>query len=350
MFLPDMRRRGARQRGVSAPPDSVFLVLLARCPHLTHDVGYVYEAWAEPMIAPPESRDVTPTRYPLLMRLVRILVWPLALAVAFEAVRLAITSGTLGMDAHAYWLAAQGDLVYDKAPRQLDAYLYSPAFATVIRPVALLPWPLFLTAWVSLEGVALVWLLKPLHARWSVPFFLLCVPELVIGNVYVLLAAAAVVGLRWPAAWAFPILTKITPGVGLLWFAARGDWLRLLQGAAATAAIVCLSYLAGPAQWNDWFAFLLDHGGGATDGFFGFGLRCLLAIALVVLGARTHRPWLIAPAMLLASPVLALPALALLAAIPRLLMSAGQDSSKSVSPRLTSQFKRLKGRRTPINP
>ena len=254
------------------------------------------------------------------------------------------------MDAHAYWLAAQSDLLYDKAPRQLDAYLYSLAFATVIRPVALLPWPLFLTAWVGLEGAALVWLLKPLRARWSVPFFLLCVPELVIGNVYVLLAAAAVVGLRWPAAWAFPILTKITPGVGRLWFGARGDWRRLLQGAAATAAIVCLSYLAGPAQWHEWVAFLIDHGGGATDGFLGFGLRCLLAIALVVFGARTHRPWLIAPAMVFASPVLALPTLALLAAIPRLLISADWAWNQSVSLRLTSQFKRLKGRRAPTGP
>lgn len=304
-----------------------FLVLSARGTHFTHDVGYVYEAWAEIVIAPAESRGVTGTRYPLFMRLLSILVWPLALAVAFEAVRLAITSGTLGMDAHAYWLAAQGDLSYDKAPRQLDAYLYSPAFATVIRPVALLPWPLFLTAWVCFEGAALVWLLKPLQARWSVPFFLLCLPELVIGNVYVLLAAAAVAGLRSPAAWAFPILTKITPGVGLLWFAARGDWRRLLQGAAATTAIFCLSYLAGPAQWHEWFGFLLDHGGGVTDGLLSFGFRCLLAIALVVLSARTHRPWLIAPAMVFASPVLALPTLALLAAIPRLLMSAGRDSS-----------------------
>ena len=41
------------------------------------------------------------------------------------------------------------------------------------------------------------------------------------GNVSLLLAVAIVVGFRWPAAWALVLLTKITPGIGLLWFAVR---------------------------------------------------------------------------------------------------------------------------------
>ena len=36
--------------------------------------------------------------------------------------------------------------------------------------------------------------------------------ELYLGNVNLLIALAIVVGLRWPAAWAFVLLTKITPG------------------------------------------------------------------------------------------------------------------------------------------
>ena len=44
------------------------------------------------------------------------------------------------------------------------------------------------------------------------------------GNVSLLLAVAIVVGFRWPAAWALVLLTKITPGIGLLWFAVRREW------------------------------------------------------------------------------------------------------------------------------
>ena len=35
---------------------------------------------------------------------------------------------------------------------------------------------------------------------------------------------AIVLGFRWPFTWAFVLLTKVTPGVGLLWFAVRREW------------------------------------------------------------------------------------------------------------------------------
>ncbi len=86
----------------------------------------------------------------------------------------------------------------------------------------MLPWPPFCAAWFGIEAAALAWLVRPLRARWAIPVLLLGLPELVVGNIYILLAVAAVVGIGKPAAWSFPILTKVTPGVGLLWFAARG--------------------------------------------------------------------------------------------------------------------------------
>ena len=39
-----------------------------------------------------------------------------------------------------------------------------------------------------------------------------------LGQLDLLFALVTIVGLRWPAAWALPILTKVTPGVGLIWF------------------------------------------------------------------------------------------------------------------------------------
>ena len=43
------------------------------------------------------------------------------------------------------------------------------------------------------------------------------------GNVQLLLAAAIVIALRHPAAWALPILTKIGPAVGLTWHLVRRE-------------------------------------------------------------------------------------------------------------------------------
>ena len=48
---------------------------------------------------------------------------------------------------------------------------------------------------------------------------LLAVVELSGGNIR-LLGVAAVIGFRRPP-WSFVILTKVTPGIGLLWFVVR---------------------------------------------------------------------------------------------------------------------------------
>ena len=258
-------------------------------------------------------------KYPLFMRLAVILIWLLGLFIAFLSLRAAAFNNAVGQDTHAYWLAAQGDLVYGRAPGERDAYLYSPVFIAIIRPLAMLPWPFFLALWVCLEAAVLVWLLKPLRLRWSIPVFMLCLPELVVGNIYILLAAAAVIGLQKPAVWSFPILTKVTAGVGLLWFAARGEWRRFVTGLGGLAVVVFVSSALDPTGWQAWLQFLFDHQAGTPDSRTSFLLRCLLAIALVVIGARKQWPLFIAPAMVLASPVLVgfIP-WTILAAVPRL--------------------------------
>lgn len=266
-------------------------------------------------------------KYPLPALAALILLWFFGLYVTYLTIHAAAAGGVLGQDAHAYWLAGQGELVYDKAPRQRDAYLYSPAFLAVIRPFAMLPWLVFLPLWICLEAAVLVWLLKPLQAKWSIPIFLFCVPELIVGNIHILLAAAAVVGLKKPVAWSFPILTKVTAGVGLLWFVVRGEWRQVLKAATGLSLIVAVSYLLDPAGWQAWVEFLFAHRSGAPDSQTGFLVRCALAVGLVVLGARKQWPWLIAPAMILASPVLwGLIPFSMVAAIPRLTRLSGQDA------------------------
>jgi hypothetical protein len=260
-------------------------------------------------------------RFPSATRLMGILIWPLSLVALFVVVRHLVSGDAVGQDSHAYWLAAQGDLSYGAIPGQRDAYLYSPLFVTVIKPLAMLPWPLFGAVWCIIQMVLVAWLVKPLHLRLAIPVALLCTPEMVVGNIYIMLATIAVIGLRWPAAWSFAVLTKVTTGVGLLWFAARGEWTKLFQGIATIVVVVTASYAFDPTAWHAWVQFLFDNKKGTPDSTVSFILRCLAAVVLVVVGARKQWPFLIAPAMVLASPVLvsAIP-WTLLVALPRLLM------------------------------
>ena len=71
------------------------------------------------------------------------------------------------------------------------------------------------------------------------------------GNIHLLLGLAIVAGTRWPALWAFPLLTKITPGIGLIWFAARREWRNLAIALVATVVVVGVSYVLAPWLWAD---------------------------------------------------------------------------------------------------
>ena len=57
--------------------------------------------------------------------------------------------------------------------------------------------------------------------RWLAVGVVLALMELAGGNIHLLLAAAIVLGFRWPWTWSLVLLTKITPGIGLLWFVVR---------------------------------------------------------------------------------------------------------------------------------
>ena len=198
-----------------------------------------------------------------------------------------------GQDSHAYWAAWQGDPatdMYDVAPGYLDAFNYSPAFAQAIRPLTLLPWPVFGVLWSLLAVAAFTWLLRPLGWRWVFPLLLCCSLEIISGNVFWLLALAAALGLgqhpRCGAAWSVVALTKVTPALGPVWFAVRREWRHLAVSAAVTAAVVGVSWALSPDLWAAWLDFLLDHE--ASDEAVGSPvlppllLRAPVALALTV--------------------------------------------------------------------
>ena len=76
--------------------------------------------------------------------------------------------------------------------------------------------------WTILLLVSLGWMGR----RWTLLLLLFppVLGELWLGNLNILLGLAIVLGMRWSAAWSFVLLTKITPGVGLVWFAMRREW------------------------------------------------------------------------------------------------------------------------------
>jgi hypothetical protein len=205
------------------------------------------------------------------------------------------------IDAYAYW-SNRPPVQYVAAPGTDGAFLYSPAFAQVLSPLTALPWQVFLAVWLVAMLVTLGWLTGPLLL---LPIVLLTGNEIYYGNVHFFIAAAMVLGFRYPAAWALPLLTKVTPGVGLAWFAVRREWRKLLIAMAATALIIAVSFALDPDGWRGWIQLLAAgaSGGGHPTLVPGpLWLRIVAAVAIVAWGALTDRKWAVPIAAVVALP------------------------------------------------
>ena len=226
----------------------------------------------------------------------------------------------MGHDARPYWTADSAAPYLTSRVGDQDAYLYSPAFLQVIEPLRSLPWQAFLAGWTAILLLATVALVGPVLAA---PVLLLVIPELIGGNISLLLALAIVAGTRWPAAWAFVLLTKVTPGIGLLWFAVRREWRSLGIALGATAAIAAVSALVAPEAWAAWLGVLAGNAGSPIgSGSFlvpPLLVRLPIAALVVVWGARTNRPWVLPIAALVALPVIWYGSLAILVGVIPLL-------------------------------
>jgi Glycosyltransferase family 87 len=226
-----------------------------------------------------------------------------------------------GQDARCYYQATLADPYLHSSWNDPIAYVYSPAFLQLVSPLTALPWQAFMAAWTGLLIGAVRFLTGPrlLAAGLLFPFTAM---EVAGGNVSLLLAVAIVVGFRWPAAWSLVLLTKITPGIGLLWFAVRREWRSLFVALAATAVIAAVSAIVMPAAWRQWLDVIFANAGkGGTWASVPVPLliRLPLAVALVVWGARTDRRWTIPVASMLALPALWYGGLSMLLAVIPLL-------------------------------
>jgi hypothetical protein len=213
---------------------------------------------------------------------------------------------TFGFDAFAYWNVSMPE-PYANPVGALGSYNYSPAFAQVADWFSLLDWWVFLYFWTLLLVGSVIWLAGSptwVAVGFAIPFVAL---ELYHGNIHILLAVAIVLGFSHPWTWSFVLLTKPSAGIGLLWFAVRGEWRALGVALGTTLAIAAVSFVVAPQAWFDWIELMLGNVGVpplSANIRIPLWIRLPAAALLVVWGARTDRRWTVVVSSMLALPVL----------------------------------------------
>ena len=240
----------------------------------------------------------------------------IAIAVAFWALTIALSDPTINVsqpgagwvtaqDARSYFGLNLSDLYTGRSDwNSIGAYPYSPAFAQLVSPLDLLPWPGFVAAWTALLIGAVYLLTGP---ELFLVGLVVGAMEIAGGNISLLLTLAIVAGFRRPWTWAFVLLTKITPGVGLLWFVLRREWRNLAIALGATAGVVAVSYLLLPDAWRDWIDLLrANTGKGGTWAAVPIPLliRGPIGVALITWGALRNQRWTVPVGTMLCLPAL----------------------------------------------
>jgi hypothetical protein len=247
------------------------------------------------------------------------------------------------IDLHAYWATRFGFSYTASDPYTIGAYLYSPVFAQLLTPLTAMSFPLFAGIWTLVLVVTYVWL----TGRWATPliFSIAVGLELYLGQIDILIAAAIVVGFRYPAVWAFPLLTKVAPGVGLVWFVARKEWRKLAIALATTVAFASVSAVFSPTAWKGWFDFLISSASSSVtiNGDYlaiPYLLRLPLAVAVIAWGARTDRYWTVPVGVVLAMPILWVNVFSLLIAVIPLRAEPGLTPAREWLAREIPLFRR----------
>ena len=148
-----------------------------------------------------------------------------------------------------------------------------------------------------------------------------------------------------PMLWTppFEALTKVTPGVGILWVAVRRQWLDLGLSLAATLAVIAAVALFTPGLWADWFQLLMSSTGSSTvEGSVPVPLvlRLPIAVALIIFAARRDIRWLLPIGVLLAMPVIWWGSLALLTASVALARDDIEDGFDQLLVSLDGRYER----------
>lgn len=211
--------------------------------------------------------------------------------------------GVVAGDAWNYWQA----IGYSA-----EHYRYSPAFTWLMTPLTALTWEAFLAIWTVLHLIAVAWL-----GPWTI---LLAFDDVIRGNITTFLAVGVVLAVRrgHASTWAAVLLTKVTPGVGILYHAGRRDMVAVARAFGTTALIVGIGLLLAPDLWIGWVEQLKEGAGNypTIDFLAPLPVRLAVAAVLCLLAAR----WvaLLPVGMLLAMPGIWPSSFAILASWPRL--------------------------------
>jgi len=232
-------------------------------------------------------------------------------------------------DARGFWIAWDGGL-YDIPWGEYEAYVYSPAFAQLLWPFTLLPWPVFAAGWTLASIGCLFWMRVP----WMIAFPGV-IDDILRGNIHVFLAASIVLAIRKaPAAWSFGILTKVTPAIGLVWHMVRAEWRAVAIALGVTGVIVGVSFAFSADLWLEWFGLLADNAD-TTARIRVIPLplvvRLPIGIVLIAYGARTDRAWLVPIGVMLGLPNVWTSSTALLAGSVSLWLFARRQQPEAVA-------------------
>jgi hypothetical protein len=231
-------------------------------------------------------------------------------------------------DAANYWQMELSD-PYRNPWTAPNSFVYSPPVALLIAPLTALPFEIFYRVLLAANLAAMIWMVG-----WVGAAFALLLPpvqsELMVGNIHLLIGAMVVLGLRRSAAWSMPILTKVTPIVGLAWFLVRREWRSAGIAIGTTMVIVAGTWIFVADLWAQWVnlvraAIPLSQDVSFTVIQAPLLVRLPIAAGIVVVGALRGWRWAVPIGVLLALPVVWYSALSMLLAVVPLRSHVGSS-------------------------
>ncbi len=231
----------------------------------------------------------------------------------------------LTSDAENYWNLDLAD-PYRNRWAAAESFVYSPAFGQLLYPFTLLPFEVFYRLLLAVNLLCLAYLIGPLFGAVALllPFVQ---SELTTGQIHLPLGVMCVAMLRHPSWWAFGSLTKVTPGLTILWFAGRREWRKVATAIAATLVIVVVSFATWPSAWTDWFALLAESSTRTVSNFtvsdWPVVFRLPIGAGLMVMAAWRNRAAAIPLIVCFSLPAIWVGSLVLVLAVPRMITMRG---------------------------